>query len=236
MLGRDSITTNDDVRVPEGSPQHRVLAIIPSSMLREVFRAAPLTGTDIAVAMFEDYGPDAHAAFDHAPTVVIVSSFLRSVDAFASTVRTVRAQLPKVPIIAVCPFRDREEVLGAIELGVAGCVSAEASFDKVIEAIRTVQYRAYLCPSVSALLRQPWTGMLPERPLGDAPALTPRERQILRMIANGSTDREVAKLFTLSVRTVNTHRANIMAKLGVRNATQLVRRASQLGLLDNDRN
>jgi DNA-binding NarL/FixJ family response regulator len=106
--------------------------------------------------------------------------------------------------------------------------------DHLVEALVTARHRTYLCPRVSALLREVPRDPLGERPLGDVPMLTPRERQILLMIAEGSTstDREIAEVLRLSVRTVNTHRANIMTKLRVHNATQLVRRASQLGLLE----
>lgn len=212
----------------------RVLAIIPSTMLQQAFRAAPLTDASVEVRMFGEFSPEAQAAFSTSPTVIVVSSFLRPADAFATTVRAVQLSHPGVPVVAICPFRSREEVLGTIALGVAGCVCAEVGFEKVMEAILTVPHRTYLCPRASAFLREPPSGLPDEHsPMANGPTLTPRERQILRVIGEGSTDRQVARMFSLSVRTVNTHRANIMAKLGVHNATQLIRRATRLGLLQN---
>jgi DNA-binding NarL/FixJ family response regulator len=224
---------NDVVNASQATLPIRVLAIIPSTMVQEALKAAPLAeGQGLKVAWFDEYSDGATQAFRGAPDVVIVASFLRRPETFAATVKAVQAKASGAAIIAVCPFRSREEVLGAMALGVAGCVCAEVGLDKLREAIMTVRYRTYLCPRASALLREAPRDGVGERPLGDATDLTPRERQILRMIADGSTDRQVAKLLRLSVRTVNTHRANMMAKLGVHNATQLVRRATQLGLLE----
>jgi RNA polymerase sigma factor (sigma-70 family) len=63
------------------------------------------------------------------------------------------------------------------------------------------------------------------------PALTPRQRQILRLVAEGLTNREIAKHFGISVRTVEVHRFNLMRRLGVRNVAQLLRQALMLRLL-----
>lgn len=210
----------------------RVVAVIPSTMVQEAFRAVPLAEAgELQVAWFDEYSDEARQAFQSAPDVVVIASFLRRPETFAATVKTVQSATPGTPIIGVCPFSSREEVLAAMALGIAGCVCAEGGIDKLLEAMFTVRYRTYLCPRASALLREAPRETPGERPLSDAPALTPRERQILQMIAEGSTDRQVANLLRLSVRTVNTHRANLMAKLGVHNVTQLVRRATRFGLL-----
>jgi DNA-binding NarL/FixJ family response regulator len=201
-------------------------------MAQEAVRAWALAGQTFEFAMVSEYSEEALQAFDRAPDVVLAASFLRQPESFAAVVKTIQAAFPGTPVVAVCPFHTREEVLGTIALGVAGCVSAEAGFDKVAEAILTVQHRAYLCSRVSALLREAPQRVIGEKLLGEGHVLTPREAQIVRMIADGNTDREIAKIHGLSVRTVNSHRANIMAKLRVHNVIQLIRRATQLGLLD----
>lgn len=65
----------------------------------------------------------------------------------------------------------------------------------------------------------------------DADLLTPRQRDILRLVASGQTNREIAEVLEISVRTVEVHRFNLMRRLNVRNVAQLLRRALQLGLL-----
>jgi DNA-binding NarL/FixJ family response regulator len=201
-------------------------------MAQEALHTSALAGSGFRFATFSRCSEDLSNAFDSgAPDVALIVSFLRKPGDLATTVIGIRRAFREIPIIAVCPFEKREEVLDAIALGVAGCVSTEGGLDRLAEAIRTVQHRSYVCPIASALLLQAPQSSAGEAHLRAARDLTHRERQILKMIADGSTDREIAKAYNLSIRTVNTHRANMMAKLGVHNSIQLVRHAIQLGLI-----
>ncbi|MCW5890402.1 MAG: response regulator transcription factor [bacterium] len=132
-----------------------------------------------------------------------------------------------VPQIVVAPFRDRREVLQAIEHGARGCVSRDAAFSELLAAIQSAaRGTGFLCPLVADLVCRP-TDDVSER----TPPLTQREQDVLELLAEGLSNPEIARLRNLSVRTVHTHRQNIMTKLGVRGAAALVRRAIQLGLV-----
>lgn len=132
-----------------------------------------------------------------------------------------------VPQIVVAPFRDRREVLEAIERGARACVSRDAAFSELLAAIRSAAAgTGFLCPLVADLVCRPADDGAPAiRPL------TQRELDVLELLAQGLSNPEIAKLRNLSVKTVHAHRQNIMTKLGVRGAAALVRRAIQLGLV-----
>lgn len=206
-----------------------VFFVSPSVMGREAAQMC-LRG-QFDCTLLADVSEDTLRVPHRTPDVVVVFSFLRKPEDLADLLRNARAIFPHVPLVALGPFSTREEVLEAMTIGAAGCVSAEGGFVHLSEAIATVQHQTYVCPSSSALLREAPHPVVASRVPRDSPRLTPRQSQILKMIADGCTDREIATTYRLSVRTVNTHRANIMGKLRVRNVTQLVRRASSLGLL-----
>lgn len=134
-------------------------------------------------------------------------------------------------IVVAGAFRTKQDVMSVLEAGAQGCVSYDAGTARLVEAIeRAREGTGYLCPLVSALITQDTQGRAgaPQLPVRE---LTGRERDVLALIVEGLTDRQAAGELGLSMKTVHTHRQNIMAKLGVRTATALVRRAIQLGLV-----
>lgn len=213
--------------VSEAGFAPRVALVGASALAREAIRCA-LAGRFDLVLTEGSAGALGTAA---RPDVVVGFSFLKRPEDLGDLVRAAQVTLPGVPFVALAPFTTRDEVLATMAIGAAACVSAEGGLANLDEAIATVPRRTYLCPRTSALLRQGSTRAVAAP--NERPRLTPRQLQILAMIADGCTDREIAASCRLSIRTVNTHRANVMARLRVRNATQLVRRARQLRLIDD---
>jgi DNA-binding NarL/FixJ family response regulator len=145
-----------------------------------------------------------------------------------SDIRTFTGDERCAGVVVAAPFRSKDQVMGALAAGAQSCVSYEAGVSRLIEALKRARDgTGYLCPIVSGLMVRE-TEARSEMP---ARALTSRERDVLALIVQGLTDRQTAADLGLSVRTVHTHRQNIMAKLGVRTATALVRRAFQLKLV-----
>lgn len=148
--------------------------------------------------------------------------------------RTLTRRWPQIPVIALGTFDRREAVGEAIGAGARACVSSSCGGRELVEAVRAVhEGRGYLCPVVSEL--QTTAATTSDAAMDAAPVtrpLTQRESQILALIAEGCTDRETATRCGLSLKTVHNHRRSIMVKLGVHNATTLVRRAMRLGLIE----
>ncbi|MBI2571200.1 MAG: response regulator transcription factor [Candidatus Schekmanbacteria bacterium] len=135
---------------------------------------------------------------------------------------------PKTKIIALTMHSEDEYVVNALRAGVKGYVLKTQARDDLVRAIREVLRGAvYLSPEVSHLLVDAY---LRGDKLSDDP-LTPRERQVLQLVAEGKTTREAADILGISVKTVETHRGNIMEKLGIHGTAGLVRYAIRIGLV-----
>lgn len=110
----------------------------------------------------------------------------------------------------------------ALASGAKGYVIKDGAFDELVKAIKEVNAgRQYVSPSISIDLQS----------LGERPALTERETEILKLVARGKSNREMSDILFISMTTVGTHRANIMNKLNLRKATDLARYATENGLL-----
>ena len=117
-----------------------------------------------------------------------------------------------------------------LEAGAAGYVLKTAADEQVVQAVRAVSAgERYLHPALGAALAQP----TPSR--GPVDALSPREREVLRLLALGYTNQEIAEMLVVSVRTVESHRAHIMTKLRANSRASMVRHALEAGLLDDER-
>ncbi len=157
-----------------------------------------------------------------------VGLLLVNLDFDLSDIRNLTGDARCAGVVVAAPFQSKDQVMGALAAGAQSCVSYEAGVARLVEALKRARDgTGYLCPIVSGLM----TRELAARDETLARALTSRERDVLALIVQGLTDRQTAADLGLSVRTVHTHRQNIMAKLGVRTATALVRRAFQLKLV-----
>jgi DNA-binding NarL/FixJ family response regulator len=204
-----------------------------SSEAREPIRVAivserHLMGESVAVTLRQQPGlvvvetppPDSTTAADVDVAIVIDE---QRPGAFTSP-----SWAGRVPTIVIAPFRNRGEVIEAIERGACACVSRDAALSELLAAIGSASRgMGFLCSLVADLVC---------RRGADAAAagfrpLTEREHDILQLIAQGLSNPQIARLRNLSVKTVQTHRHNIMTKLGVRGGAALVRRAMQLGLI-----
>jgi two-component system response regulator NreC len=125
---------------------------------------------------------------------------------------------------------DPRYVRAAFEAGASGYVLKEAADTEVVEAVRTVaRGERYVHPALGARLV---AAEVEERKRADTDPLSDREREVLRLLALGHTNQEIAKLLYISVRTAETHRAHIMRKLGFTSRAELVRHALEQGLIE----
>lgn len=142
--------------------------------------------------------------------------------------RKVRKEFPHVKILGISTFSERSYISRMIENGAMGYLIKSASAEEIAEAISTVmQGRLYMSLKMEHLL-QP-SGILPTHHLPD---LTKREKEVLRHIADGLTNNEIAKKIFVSPSTVDTHRKNMITKFQVSNTAALIRLAVENHLLD----
>jgi two-component system, NarL family, response regulator NreC len=146
------------------------------------------------------------------------------------TVRRLKEKLPALKVLFLTMHEEEGTLLEALNAGGDGYVIKRADQPEIIQAIRAVRRGdVYVHPAMTrALLSQPETT---ERPPEPVEPLTRREIDVLRLLARGNTNRQIADLLTLSVRTVESHRANLMGKLGLSSRVELVTYAEEHGLL-----
>ncbi len=142
--------------------------------------------------------------------------------------REIRRVAPEIKTILLTMYTDKGYVLQAMKAGAKGYVLKTQAAEDLIRAIREISRgEVYLSPGVAASVVDAY---LDRTDVGADP-LTARERQILQLIAEGKTTKEVASLLNISFKTAETHRSHIMKKLDIHEVTGLVRYAIQQGLL-----
>ncbi|GBD11859.1 Transcriptional regulatory protein DegU [bacterium HR23] len=167
------------------------------------------------------------------PDVVLMDIGMPGVDGLEAT-RRLRQLLPEVKVL-ILTVHDREDYLfQALRAGAAGYILKGADVADLLSAIRSVhQGGVYLYPTVTRRLLADYLQRV-ERGEGkdQYDGLTERERQVLRLLAEGKTVPEIARLLTISPHTVQTHRDRIMEKLGLHNRAELIRYAIRKGLVE----
>ena len=146
------------------------------------------------------------------------------------------AQISKVDagagIIILSMHSDETYIMRAISAGVRGYVSKESAEDEIVDAIRTVaEGRPFLSPSIAARMLANDRGPAHVAPRDPYDALTGREKEILQLIAEGKTNKEVAAILHLSPHTIETHRTNLMQKLDLHTVAEVVRYAVRRNLV-----
>ena len=139
------------------------------------------------------------------------------------TTRRIRALAPLVRVIALTASLDEARMIGVLRAGAAGYVRKDADPEILLAAVRAVAAgRTYIDPAIDRLA-------LEMMPLGEE--LTARELQVLRLLAMGRANKEIAEVLSITEETVKTHVGHVLAKLGATSRTQALVRAQQLGLV-----
>ncbi|MET1412819.1 response regulator transcription factor [Roseibium sp. HPY-6] len=141
----------------------------------------------------------------------------------------IRKTQPDVAVLILSVYDTPEYVRGVVQAGARGYILKDISAQEMINAISSVASGGYF---FSAAIGPTLVGASASAPVEDPYGLTERERQVLREIAKGQPNKDVAKTLGISVRTVESHRLNLREKVGTKNAAQLYKIAQELGLLD----
>lgn len=160
--------------------------------------------------------------------LVLMDLEMPGMGGFAGT-EALRAAHPGLAILVLSMHGEADDVRRAFAAGASGYVLKTAADEQLVQAVRAVAAgERYLHPSLGAVLAQP------APPRGPVDELSPREREVLRLLALGYTNQEIAEQLVVSVRTVESHRAHVMIKLRADSRAAMVRHALAAGLLDGD--
>ncbi|HET9871605.1 MAG TPA: response regulator transcription factor [Propionibacteriaceae bacterium] len=212
----------------------RVLVADDQAMVRAGFRML-LTGEDdievVAEARNGIEAVDEAARFD--PTVVLMDIRMPGLDGLQAT-RRILAANRSTRILILTTFDLDEYIYEGLRAGASGFVLKDDPPEQLIAAIRTVAAGdALLSPAVTRRVINQFTRMSRPEPSKALDELTPREREILRLIANGLSNAEIGRQLYIGDTTVKTHVTHILQKLNLRDRVQAVVLAHQTGLFDN---
>ncbi|PZG20043.1 DNA-binding response regulator [Micromonospora craterilacus] len=212
----------------------RVVVVDDQTLIRQGIRGL-LEVADIDVVGEADDGRAALAVIaGTAPDVILLDLRMPRFDGIWLLER-LRAEDVDIPVLVLTTFDDDALVLGALRAGARGYLLKDVTLERLTRAIRTLaEGGTLIAPSITdRMLRAIRSGPSPAGP-GAAPVqgLTEREQQVLRLVAQGYSNREIAELLFLAEGTVKNHVSMILPKLGARDRTNAVLRALHEGILD----
>jgi DNA-binding NarL/FixJ family response regulator len=209
----------------------RVLIADDHAIVREGVHQLLSQQTDIEVVGEAADGAQALAlARQLQPDLVLMDIGMPGMNGLEAT-RALKAEQPETNVLVLTMQEGEEYFFRLLEAGAAGYVLKGAGSAELLSAIRAVQQGGvYLNPLMT---KKVLGDMLkrPEQVNAASDPLTPREREVLKLIAEGKTNREIADELVLSLNTVQTHRLHLMEKLNLHNRTELVKYAMRRGLI-----
>ena len=207
----------------------RVLLADDHAVVRQGFRLILSAQPDIEVVAEAGNGREAvEKAAECKPDVAVIDVSMPELNGIEAT-RRITGQSPSTRVLALSMHKDAVYVREILRAGARGYLLKDAIDTELLQAIRAVaRGDGYLSPAVSGAVLEDY-----RRSVADpVDLLTTREREVLQMIAEGKTNKEIANLLSLSVYTVDAHRGRIMEKLNLHTATDLVRFAVRKGIID----
>jgi len=208
----------------------RVLIVDDHAVVRSGIRRVLDAEPDIeTVAEAADAERAVFEAIEHKPDVVLLDVTMPGKSGIEGMPALLQAA-PEANVLMLSMQDDPHYVREAFEAGASGYVLKEAADTELVDAVRAVAGgERYVHPTLGARLVQAESE---ERRRAEEDPLSDREREVLRLLALGHTNQEIAKMLYISVRTAETHRAHIMQKLGLSSRAQLVSYALAAGLLE----
>lgn len=166
------------------------------------------------------------------PDAIVMDVAMPNLNGIEAT-RQITAALPKIAVVVLSMHSDESYVMRALKAGARGYLLKDSAEADLIQAIRmVVTGKSFFSPAVSKMLLEDYVHNLRQRGIEDSyDLLTPREREVLQLAAEGKSNKEAAALLNLSSYTVETHRTNLMGKLGLHSVPELILYAVRKGII-----
>jgi DNA-binding NarL/FixJ family response regulator len=213
----------------------RILLADDHALFRAGIRALLLTLKGMEVVAEAGDGREAvRLCQTHRPDVVLMDIMMPQLNGLDATAR-VAATSPHTRTIILSMNANEEYVLQALKSGAVGYMLKNVSPSELEHAIRAVAGgESYLSPMISKQMIGAYLELVGRETIGRFDRLTPRQREVLQLIAEGDTTKEIGRKLKLSVKTVEMHRSQLMAALDIHDVAGLVRYAVRIGLISAD--
>jgi DNA-binding NarL/FixJ family response regulator len=211
----------------------RVVIAEDHTIMREGLRALLSAGSDFEIVGEAEDGLEAMKCVESLmPDLVLMDLSMPRMHGI-DAIREIKRSVPQARILVLTVHKTEEYIIAAFQAGADGYVLKDATHAELQMAIKTVLAgRPYLSPSISdRVLAGYLEGKRTLKPKSSWETLTPREREILKLIAEGYKNKKIADLLCISVKTVEKHRSNLMQKLQLHSASALTAFALEKGLV-----
>ena len=203
------------------------------AILREGLKMVLEHEEGMVVVGESDNGRDAlHEIGMCLPDVVIMDITMPSLNGLEAT-RRLKQDCPKVKVIVLTMHDSEQFLVEALDAGACGYVAKrDAKIDLILAVKSVMNGRLFVSPSVSRAVSSDGRAMGRNGLVRRSENLTSREREVLQLLSEGKSSRDIGIILNISIRTVDVHRSNIMKKLGVHNTTGLIIHAIKVGIID----
>ncbi len=218
------------------SDQIRLLLADDHAVVRSGLRMLLQAQPDMIIVGEAETGQEAiRRVAELSPDVVLMDIEMPGMNGIEAT-RRIKANAPAAAVLALTMYEDDQYFFEMLRAGASGYVPKRAAPDELVSAIRAVSRgEVFLSPALAGRLVEDYLRRGPAvegEPPGDE--LTPREQEVLTLIAQGFSNNEIADQLVISAKTVDRHRENLMRKLNLHNRVELVKYALRKGLIDLD--
>src|SRR5947209_1274557 len=163
------------------------------------------------------------------PDVVVMDIAMPQMNGAEAT-RQIKRRFPSTRVLILTMHENQQYLMQIINAGAIGCVLKRSAGAELVTAVRAAaRGESYFSPSMASMLLEDYRIRLNHGEDDDVGMFTEREREVLQLVAEGKTNKEISDILTVSIKTVQTHRAHIMEKLDAHDRTDLVRYAMRKG-------
>ena len=211
----------------------RILLADDHTLMRQGLRHILEGNDDFDIVAEASSGIEAvEAARQHKPDIAIVDVAMKELNGIEATAQILKHS-PHTGVLILSMYSDERYVLRAVKAGARGYMLKSSAGDELIQAVFTVQKgRAYFSPAVASIFQNGFARLRDADGINDRfELLTGRERQVYQLLAEGNSNKEIARRLNLSLHTVETHRWRIMEKLDLHSTAELVLSAVRRGLV-----
>jgi len=168
------------------------------------------------------------------PDVIVMDVTMPDLNGMEAT-RQIVSEFPQIKIIALSMHHHEQFITGMLKAGASGYLLKDCSMEELNAAVRAAaKGEVFLSPGVANTVLKDYLSQLTKSEESIPPILTPRESEVLQLVAEGNTSKEIASCLCISVKTVDTHRRHIMDKLAVSSIAELTKYAIRSGLTSLD--